>query len=82
MGFTELFRQSLFYDLAVNHKPGEIRQTFGDAVLLAGLAPDGPAHPALGGGVDRVLQVGACVQFVQNVVGKVAAVTAVEEGAD
>jgi len=53
-----------------------------DAVVLAGLAPDGPAHPLLGGGVDRVRQGLAAVQRVLNVVREVAAVAAVEEGPD
>jgi hypothetical protein len=47
--------------------------------LLAGLAANRPAHPALGGGVDRILQGLALVQTVLDVVGKVASVAAVEE---
>lgn len=76
-----LVGQGLFDDLAVSHEPGEARQPFGDAVLLVGLAPDPPAHPALGGDPDRILQVGGVVQFVQLILGKVPTVAAVEEGA-
>lgn len=47
--------------------------------MLAGLTADRPFHPAPGGGLDRVRQVLALVQPVQDVVGKVAAVAAVEE---
>ncbi len=69
-------------DLAVNHKARQVWQSLGDAVLLAGHAPDGPAHPALGGSVDRILLVQSGVQAVEHIVGKVATMAAVEEGAD
>jgi len=75
-------RQGLFDNLAVNHKARQVRQSLRDPVLLAGEASDGPAHPALGGGVDRLLQVRSGVQAVEHIVGKVAAMAAVQEGAD
>ena len=53
-----------------------------DAVFLAGLAPDRPAHPPLRGGVDGLGQGAPGVQFVAHVVGKVAAMAAVEEVPD
>ena len=73
--------RSLFDDLAVNHKTRQVRQSLGDAVLLAGQASDGPAHPALGGVVDRLMQVRSGVQAVEHIVGKVATVATVEKGA-
>jgi DNA modification methylase len=66
-------------DVAVDHKARQVRQAARDAVLLAGLAANRPAHPALGGGVDRVRQGLALVKPVLDVVGKVASVAAVEE---
>ena len=77
-----LFGRGLFDDLAVNHKARQVGQTFGNPVLLAGQATDGPAHPALGGGVDRIAQVQSGVQAVEYIVGKVTAMAAVQEGAD
>jgi DNA modification methylase len=71
--------ERLVGDLAVNHKARQVRQAARDAVLLAGLAANRPAHPLLGGGVDRVCQGLAPVQPVLDVVGKVASVAAVEE---
>ena len=53
-----------------------------DAVLLAGLAANRPAHPLLGGGVDRVRQGLAPVQPVLHIVRKVASVAAVEKDPD
>ncbi len=50
--------------------------------LMGGGAGDGPAHPAGGGGVDRVGDRLAGGQFVGDVVGEVAAVAAVEEDGD
>ena len=38
--------------------------SFGDAVLPAGHAAGGPAHPALGGGIDRVGQADAACSFL------------------
>ncbi len=66
----------------MNHKARQVGQALGNAVLLAGQATDGPAHPALGGGVDRIRQVRSGVQAVENIVGKVSAVAAVQEGSD
>ena len=37
----------------MNHKARQVRQAARDAVLLAGLAANRPAHPLLGGGGDR-----------------------------
>jgi len=74
--------QGLFDNLAVNHKARQVRQALGNPVLLAGQAADGPTHPALGGGVDRLLQVRSGVQAIEHIVGKVATVAAVQEGAD
>ncbi len=47
--------KALLDDLAVNHKARQVGQPLGNPVLLAGQATDGPAHPALGGGVDRIV---------------------------
>lgn len=69
-------------DLAVDHEAREVGQPPRDAVLLARLAPDLPAHPLLGGSVDRVRQGETGVHLVQDVIRKVAAVAAVEEGPD
>ena len=74
--------QGLFDDLAVNHKARQVGQPFGNPVLLAGQASDGPAHPALGGSVDRIVQVQSGVQAVEHIVGKVTTVAAVQEGSD
>ena len=59
----------------MNHKTRQVRQSLGDAVLLAGQASDGPAHPALGGVVDRLMQVRSGVQAVQHSVVKVSTVS-------
>ena len=44
--------------------------------------PDRPAHPPLGGGVDGVCQGAPGVEFVEDVVGKVADMATVEEVPD
>jgi len=69
-------------DLAVDHEAREVGQPARDAVLLAGLAPDCPAHPLPGGGADRIHKGETGVHLVQDVVSKVASVAAVEEYAD
>ena len=77
-----LMRQIFLEDLAMNYEAREIRQPARDAVLLAGLVPDRPAHPLLGGGVDCISQGAARVYLVQDVIRKVASVAAVEEDPD
>jgi len=67
----------LFDDFVVNHKARQLGQTLGNAVLLAGQSSDAPAHPALGGLLDGVLEVGTGVQPAVHIVGKVSAVAAV-----
>ncbi len=66
-------------DFAVNHEPSQVRQTARDAVVLAGLASDLPAHPLLCGGVDRIRQGQTTKQSVLHLVGEVATMAAVEE---
>ncbi len=40
----------------MNHEARQVRQAARNAVLLAGLSANRPAHPLLGGGVDRFHQ--------------------------
>ena len=77
-----LFDQGRFDGFAVNHKANQVRHASRDAVILAGLAANRPTHPALGGCIDRVLEVGAGMQTVVHVISKVATVAAVEKGPD
>ena len=53
-----------------------------DPGLAAHAAADTPAHPALDGGVDRVAEREPPDQLVDDVVGEVPAVAAVQEVAD
>ena len=69
-------------DLAVNHKAREVRQARGDAFQAFVALADPPTHPARGGGVNRLLEVQSPSQAVVYVVGKVASVAAVQEGAN
>ena len=62
-------------------KPVRVGLALGDAVLLGGLAANGPTHPACGGGLDRICQTGSGQKGVLHIVGKVAAVAAVKENA-
>ena len=66
----------------MNHEARQVRQAARDAVLLAGQASNRLAHPLLGGGVDGVCQGVARVLLVEDVVGEVASVAAVEEDPD
>ena len=77
-----LDRLLLGHDPGVDRKACEIRQPTRDAVFLAGLASDCPAHPPLRGGIDGICYGAAGVQFVSDVVGKVAAIAAVKEVPD
>ena len=55
-------------DLGLDDEAGEVTQAAVDASLAGGGATNGTAHPALGGGCDRVRQGRADVEFVGTVV--------------
>ena len=66
-------RLILGQEASVDHKPRQVGQALRDAVVLAGLAPDGPAHPPLSGRVDGVCQGAAGMECVEDVVGTLTA---------
>ena len=74
--------EGLVGHLAVNHETRQVRQSLGDAVVLAGLAANRPAHPPRHCGVDGLLDRVAPKHLVEDVIRKVASVAAVEEQSD
>ena len=74
--------EGLVSHFAVDHEASQVRQPLGDAVVLAGLAANRPAHPPRYCGVDGLLDRVAPEHLVEDVVGKVASVAAVEEQPD
>ena len=74
--------EGLVGHFAVNHEPCQVRQSLGDAIDLAGLASDRPAHPPRHGGLHGLLDRVAPQHLIEDVIRKVASVAAVQEGSD
>lgn len=80
--YGQAFEERLKTLRLVTEQARAVVQAARDAVLLTGLAANRPAHPTLGGGVDRVLHALAVEEAVVDFVREVSSEPAVEEGAD